>query len=117
MQAAVIEEPRFLSLTSIGGKWVNIVLGVKWATDNSGQIEAWVKCAACGNTNYTLRWSHYNTPTMQYTAGQTPPTGALDKQGLYTGNYSSTNPVPTNHITETGFIVATDRTTAQNALP
>jgi hypothetical protein len=117
MQAAVIEEPRFLSLTSIGGKWVNIVLGVKWATDNSGQVEAWVKCAACGDTSYTLRWSHYNTPTMQYTAGQTPPTGGLDKQGLYTGNYSSTNPVPTNHITETGFIVATDRTTAQNALP
>jgi len=113
----VIEEPRFLNLATIAGKWVNLVIGVKWATDNTGQVEAWAKCAACGDSGYTLRWSHYNTPTMQYQAGQAPPTGALDKQGLYVGNYSSTATVPTNHVTETGFIVATDRTTAQNALP
>jgi hypothetical protein len=115
--ADVQDHPRFLPLASVAGKWVEVLLGVKWAFDATGAIRCSTRCKANGETAFTSRFTADNVPTWQYRDGQPKPTAGLDKQGCYQG-YGSVPPSwPTNHVLHRGFMVCSDEATARANLP
>jgi len=127
-QGPAFEEPALMPVEV--GKWTEFLIGIKWATDNSGEVRVYTRVPADGETGFTLRLSRSNTPTWQY--GNTPSgnvradgtdvsTGqqhtTLDKEGLYFGYYSLPSTFPTNYVSARGMVVASDMATAQNSLP
>jgi hypothetical protein len=96
------------------GKWVEIVLRVKWETDNTGAIDAYHRVA--GQPSWKHSISKHGLPTEQYgsnsygaaNANGRNPDGSLhsvlDKMGLYYGFWSSsTTSFAARSITETGL--------------
>jgi hypothetical protein len=127
-KGTAFEEPALMPVEQ--GKWTEFIIGIKWATDSSGEVRVYTRVPANGETGFTLRLSRSNTPTWQY--GSTPSgnvradgtdvsTGTqhrtLDKEGLYFGYYSTPSSFPTNSVSESGMVVASDMATAQSSLP
>jgi len=96
------------------GKWVEIVLGVKWATDNRGSIDVYSRIA--GQSSWKHPISKRRLATAQYgttsygtvNANGTDPDGSrhtvLDKIGLYYGFWNSaTTSFAPRSISETGL--------------
>jgi hypothetical protein len=134
-KAEIVDNQRFFKVSAVVGKWVDFVIGVKWATDATGAIRVYTRCAACirhGNTQairaqrrrWVLRYSRDSLVTMQYGAGVMTADGktpdgrdivTIDHAGLYYG-YSGTQPMPTNRILQSGLVRASDRATAAATL-
>jgi hypothetical protein len=95
------------------GKWVEIVVGVKWANDNTGKIRIYYRVE--GHTRFTLAITRSNTPTWQYgttsyttvNADGTNTSGeqvnVLDQSGLYTGYFDGRTSFPANTVYQTGL--------------
>jgi hypothetical protein len=125
--APIHDAQRWFSVSSVIGKWVDFVVGVKWATDTTGSIRVYTRCRECGDTGWILRYSKDNIITMQYGAGimnkdgTSPSTGqplnTLDKEGLYWGYESTPSSKPTDHILESGLVRTSDEASAKAALP
>jgi hypothetical protein len=105
------------------GKWVDIVIGVKWATDNTGELRVYSRVER--KSRYKLSLSESNTPTEQY--GTTPygtvspdfhesPT-VIDHGGLYYGYYDQRTSFPTESLLQTGITRSSDFATAASTLP
>jgi hypothetical protein len=121
----VLEQPSFLPVPL--GKWVDIIVGVKWANDSTGEIRVYTRTE--GQSDFTLRLTRSGTPTWQYgttsygtvnangtnTSGQQ--VGVLDKQGLYFGYWDSRSSFPTESLQESGLVRASDYATARATLP
>jgi hypothetical protein len=96
-----IEKPRFWNPASlVYDKWVEMVIGVKWAVDSTGWVEVWARVKANGETAFIQKFSHTFTPTFQQVQGQSIKTLCNDKIGLYFGTSSSP---PTNTVLHRGF--------------
>jgi hypothetical protein len=109
------------------GKWVDFVIGVKWATDKTGEIRAYARVE--GQTDYTLRLSESATPTWQY--GTTPygtvhadgtdsagnQVTVIDHGGLYYGYWDARTTFQTEYVVESGITRASDYATAAATLP
>jgi len=121
-----------LSLTQIApinfGKWVEMIIGIKWATDNTGAIDAYYRVE--GQTSWTHSISKTGLPTEQYgttsygtvradgTSSDGSQHSVLDKQGLYFGYYDSTKTsFPTDRLAQSGLTRSSDFETARATLP
>jgi len=123
----IYDYQRFFPVSGVINKWVDFVIGVKWATDATGSIRVFTRCRECGDTDWVLRYSKDNLVTMQWGAGvmdkngDDPSTGqpiqSLDKEGLYYGFTSPPATLPTDHILEMGLVRASDEATAMAAVP
>jgi hypothetical protein len=111
---------------SLIGKWIDWVIGVRWATDRTGQIRVYTRCLQCRtNKRWLLRYSLSHSITMQWGAGIMNADGTnaktggemmtLDKMGLYYG-YSAAPPggVPTDRVLEMGIVRAGSRAAAMS---
>jgi hypothetical protein len=114
---------------SLIGKWIDWVIGVKWATNRTGELRVYTRCGQCrNNKGWRLRYSLSASITMQWGAGimnadgTSPQTGAelmtLDKMGLYYG-YTTLPPsgLPTNRVLEMGIVRAATRSAAMGVFP
>jgi hypothetical protein len=109
------------------GKWVDVVVGVKWANDNTGEIRIYYRIE--GQSSFTLAITRSNTPTWQYgttSYGTVNPDGTdasgkqvnvLDQSGLYTGYSDGRTSFATNSIFEAGLTRSADYETAVSTLP
>lgn len=110
------------------GKWVEIVLGVKWATNNTGSVNAYYRLE--GQHTWKHPISKGQLATAQYGAtpyGTVRPDGTnadgshhtvLDKQGLYIGYYnSSTTSFPSRSVYESGLTRSSTFAAAAGTLP
>jgi hypothetical protein len=114
---------------SLVDKWIDWVIGVKWATDRTGALRVYTRCLQCRtDRRWLLRYSLSKSITMQWGAGimnadgTSPQTGAelmtLDKMGLYYGytTLPSTG-LPTNRVLEMGIVRAPTRSAAMAVFP
>ena len=96
------------------GKWAEIILGIRWATDNTGSINAYYRLA--GQTAWKHAVSKRRLATAQYgttsygtvNANGTNPDGSkrsvLDKVGLYYGFWNTaTTSFSSRTLYETGL--------------
>lgn len=84
----------FLDPQSVLGKWVDFVIGVKWAFDATGFIH--VQYRVQGGA-WAIGYDRRGIVTGQWHTGSPPPTSGLDKMGFYQGwAVSSEGNVPTN---------------------
>jgi len=110
------------------GKWVDVVLGIKWATDNTGSVDVYTRVE--GQTTWTHAIAKQNIPTEQYgttsygtvTANGLNTDGSLhsvlDKEGLYFGFWDSTKTsFPTQSLRQSGMTRSSDMATAMSTLP
>lgn len=106
------------------GQWVQIVIGVKWETANTGSIRIYTRVPSQG-ASWTLSLSEDNIATLQY--GTTPygscaadysdcPT-VTDHGGLYYGYWSWPGTFPSNHVDQTGLAIAADLADAEASFP
>lgn len=95
----LVEKPRFWPVSEILDKWVQMVVGIKWAVDNTGEIQVY-GCYPAPSCSPTLLFSKANTPTFQQKQGEALKTSVNDKMGLYFGDSSSP---PTNTVLQRGF--------------
>ena len=101
--------------------WQEFVIGVKWATDNTGAVEVYSRTPGS-------RWQHafekLNEPTYAYGTtsygtidadlSKTPT--VIDKIGLYFGGYSTPR-FPTETVYESGLTRSSTLATAKSTLP
>jgi hypothetical protein len=95
--------------------WVEFVIGIHWAVDNTGWFEVYSRNRDNGETGFTLRLSNSNVPTMQQVKGQALPATTLDKQDHYFGYWSSADtpsPFPTNYVDHRGLERFSDKSSA-----
>lgn len=73
-------EPRFHDLSAIEGRWLDWLLGVKWAVDGTGwvRVETRPEGGAWG-----VRYEAMSTPTWQQKQGEPPRSSSMDKMGAY----------------------------------
>lgn len=125
-RAPIHDVRRFFSVSSVIGKWVDFVVGVRWATDTTGKIRVFTRCRECGDRHWVRRYAKDRIVTMQWGAGVINANGTsvssgreastLDKEGLYYGYYRPTS-LPTNHILEMGLVRAGSESAAMAAIP
>lgn len=108
-------------------KWVDFIIGVKWATDSTGELRVYGRVE--GKRSYKLLWSVAHTPTWQY--GTTPSgsvnadgTGSsggqvtvIDHGGLYFGYWDHRTSFPTEYVLETGMTRSSSYAAAVSTLP
>jgi hypothetical protein len=109
------------------GKWIDVIVGVKWATDNSGEIRVYYRIE--GQSSFTLAITRSKTPTWQYgttsystvnldgTNASGKQVNVLDQTGLYTGYSNGRTSFPANAIFEAGLTRSSDYATAAATLP
>ena len=134
-KAEITDSRRFYKVSDVVGKWVDFVIGVKWATNATGSIRVYTRCTACGSKSHSkvarakrrelaLRYTRDSIVTMQYGAGVMTADGknaegremlTIDHAGLYFG-YSGTEPMPTNRLLQSGLVRASDMATAAATL-
>jgi len=66
------------------GKWVEFVLGIKWAIDGSGAYRIYTRTPENGETSFTLRDSQTGVNTYQSQLGSDP-LNTTDIQMVYSG--------------------------------
>jgi hypothetical protein len=99
------------------GQWQEFVIGVKWATDNTGAVEVYSRTPG---GSWSKAFEKLNEPTYLY--GTTPygtfaqdgsnwPT-VIDKIGLYYGEYNIT---PTETVYESGLTRSSNLATAKSS--
>ena len=108
--------------------WVEIIVGVKWETNSTGELRAYYRIPSKG-TGWVLAVSKSGIPTEQY--GTTPsgsvnstftdssgkPLNVLDHGGLYFGYGSMPSSFPTNYVSQSGLVRASSLSAAQSTLP
>ena len=108
--------------------WVEIIVGVKWETNNTGELRAYYRIPSKG-TGWVLAVSKSSIPTEQY--GTTPsgsvnstftdssgkPINVLDHGGLYFGYGSMPSSFPTNYVSQSGLTRSSSLATAQSTFP
>jgi hypothetical protein len=110
------------------GKWVEIILGIKWATNNAGSVNAYYRVEGQRSWKHPISKSH--TATAQYGATSYGAVGAdgknsdgsshsvLDKQGLYFGFWSPvTTSFASRSVSESGLTRSSSFATAARTLP
>jgi len=125
-RAEIHDVRRFFPVSPVIGKWVDFVIGVRWATDATGAIRVFTRCRECGDRHWILRYARTRIVTMQWGGGvmnrdgTSPTTGrtvmTLDKQGIYYGFYRQPQTLPTNRILQMGLIRAGDQAAAMAAI-
>ena len=93
-------KPRFYTVASVLDKWVEMVIGVKWAVDTNGEIYVYSRIKANGETVFSLQYVDFDHPTNQRTDGEPVLTIMNDKQSLYFGTDAAP---PTNTLLHRGF--------------
>jgi hypothetical protein len=110
------------------GKWIDWVIGVRWATNTTGAVRVYTRCIQCRHAGWILRYSKSGIITMQWGGGLMNADGkdvgtgrefmTIDKIGLY---YGYTQPqafaMPTNHVLEMGMVRSSTRATAMSVFP
>jgi hypothetical protein len=134
-KAQITDSRRFYKVSDVVGKWVDFVIGVKWATNATGSIRVYTRCAACIGKSHSkasrakrrklvLRYTRDSIVTMQYGAGVMTADGknadgrdmvTIDHAGLYFG-YGGTAAMPTNRLLQSGLVRASDMATAAATL-
>jgi hypothetical protein len=134
-RAQITDSRRFYKVSDVVGKWVDFVIGVKWATNATGSIRVYTRCAACIGKSHSkasrakrrklvLRYTRDSIVTMQYGAGVMTADGknadgrdmvTIDHAGLYFG-YGGTAAMPTNRLLQSGLVRASDMATAAATL-
>jgi len=120
-QGTVFEEPTIAPVTY--GKWMEIIVGVKWATDNTGEIRVYTR--AEGETAWTLRISESNTPTEQYgttnygtcAADFSNCPNVTDHGGLYFGFSDGRTTFAQESLLSRGLTRSTDLASAELTFP
>jgi len=109
------------------GKWVDFIIGVKWATGSTGELRVYARVE--GKTGYKLMLNRSRIPTWQY--GTTPygsvnadgtnssgqQARVIDHGGLYFGYWDSRTSFPTESILETGMTRSSTYRAAASTLP
>jgi Polysaccharide lyase len=137
-RAEIIDHRRFFPVSAVVDKWVEFLIGVKWATDKTGAIRVYTRCRECAKgrsaprgqrqrRGWILRYSRDNIVTMQYGAGVMNANGTsiangagmttIDHAGLYFGYSSTPSTMPTNRVLQRGLLRASDMATAASSLP
>jgi len=93
-------KPRFFTVASVLDKWVEYVVGVKWAVDTNGEIYVYSRIKANGETVFSLQYVDFNHPTFQREEGEPVVSRVNDKMGLYFGTDAAP---PTNTVLHRGF--------------
>ncbi len=93
-------KPRWYTVASILDKWIEYVIGVKWAVDVNGEIYVYCRVKENGDTRFSLKYQDLSHPTSQRTDGEPVHTKMNDKMGLYFGTSASP---PTNTVLHRGF--------------
>jgi Polysaccharide lyase len=106
--------------------WVQIIVGVKWMTDNTGEIHVYYRIPSQSST-WQNPINKTGIPTEQY--GTTPYgscaadfsncTTVIDHGGLYFGYWSmpSASNFPTNYMSQMGMSRSTTLSAAQSLFP
>lgn len=81
-QAEIIYKQPVCSLQSVVGKWLDVILGVKWTIDNTGFVELWTRLPGQPFAR-TLLPTSLNCPTMQQRKGDPLVTTVHEKTGIY----------------------------------
>jgi hypothetical protein len=102
------------------GQWREFVVGIKWATDNTGAVEVYSRTAG---GSWSKAFEKLNEPTYLYGTtsygtfakdGSNWPT-VIDKLGLYYGYADKTKTTyPVETVYESGLSRSSDRATAQS---
>jgi Polysaccharide lyase len=105
------------------GTWREFVVGIKWATDNTGAVEVYSRTPG---GSWSKAFEKLNEPTYLYGTtsygtfakdGSNWPT-VLDKLGLYYGYADKTKTTyPVETVYESGLSRSSDLATAQSTLP
>lgn len=134
-KAEITDSRRFYKVSDVVGKWVDFVIGVKWATNATGSIRVYTRCAAClGKSHskasrakrrkFVLQYTRDSIVTMQYGAGVMTADGknadghdmvTIDHAGLYFG-YGGNAAMPTNRLLQSGLVRASDMAAAAATL-
>jgi hypothetical protein len=134
-KAEITDSRRFYKVSDVVGKWVDFVIGVKWATNATGSIRVYTRCAACAGKSHSkasrakqrklaLRYTRDSIVTMQWGAGVMTADGknaegrdmlTIDHAGLYFG-YAGIQAMPTNRLLQSGLVRASDMATAAATL-
>jgi hypothetical protein len=127
-EGRVREEPTVIPADI--GKWTEFVIGIRWATDATGQVRVYTRVKDDGQKHFRLKLVRRNTPTWQY--GATPsgnvradgtdaatgePHSTIDMEGLYFGYSAPPSPFPTNRVLERGMIRADEASAAFSRMP
>jgi hypothetical protein len=106
--------------------WVQIIVGVKWATDNTGEVHVYYRIPSQSST-WQNPINKTGIPTEQY--GTTPYgscaadfsncTSVIDHGGLYFGYWTmpSSSNFPTNYVSQMGLSRSSSLATAQSLMP
>jgi len=105
------------------GSWREFVVGIKWATDNTGAVQVYSRTAG---GSWSKAFEKLNEPTYLYGTtsygtfaqdGSNWPT-VIDKLGLYYGYTDKTKTTfPVETVYESGLTRSSDLATAQSTLP
>jgi hypothetical protein len=110
------QEFRQINVGPFLDRWIDFVVGVHWATDNTGWFEYYSRNKSNGETGFTLRASNSGIPTMQYVIGQPIPSQLSDKQDQYFGYWDSSripaSGFPTNYVDHRGLMLFSDKAAA-----
>jgi Polysaccharide lyase len=112
----------------VSGKWVEIILGIKWATNNTGSVNAYYRLEGQHSWKHPISKTHLATAQYGATSyGTVGPDGknsdgskrsVLDKQGLYYGFWSSaTTSFATRSVYESGLTRSSSFARAASTLP
>ena len=109
------------------GKWVDFIIGVNWATGNTGELRVYVRVAGKGGYKLMLKrsrlptWQYGTTPYGTVNANGTNSSGAqvnvIDHGGLYFGYWDHRTTFPTESILETGMTRSSTYRAAASTLP
>jgi hypothetical protein len=105
-----IEKPRFWSVSTVLDKWIEMLIGVKWNVDSTGWVVVYARIPELGETQFTKKFEHYNTPTWQQIQGESLKSSGNDKMGLYFGTSSTP---PTNRVAHRGIMRFNNETSAR----
>lgn len=106
------------------GEWVDLVTGIKYASDSTGTVDVYVRVAG---GSWTHPVSHTGVPTWQYgtIGGNTVnPDGSgnvgnNDQMNVYAGFWDQRplSQFPANQLLRRGYVIAPDLATAQASFP
>ena len=104
--------------------WVEVIMGVKWETNNTGELHVYMR-----NPSVTSTWTQivnkvgiateqygttsYGTCSADYHECPT----IIDHGGIYFGYWDDSTPIPTNYDNQMGMVDSSDLTTAQSVFP
>lgn len=122
-RAANIDFSQILPFSTYSNKWVRFVVGIKWGSNNDGEVHVLVR--ADGEASYHEVYTRTAVNTWQWGGAgnvpQNPGAGFMDNNKIdlyegWDGALTDAN-MPNNYVDQTGYIRSNNEATAMSYFP